>query len=132
MMFRIGHEQPNALNTPGNGGMMIREIPSSAAMPAANNGPLPPNANIAKCRRSRPRSTNTARMARIIVADAKRSIPCAASSSDKRKGTASSRWIAARAASRFSLMVPPASPPGSRYPSTRLQSVIVRAVPPSP
>ena len=29
-------------------------------------------------------------------------------------------------------MVPPVRPPGSRYPSARLQSVIVGAVPPSP
>ena len=53
----------------------MREIPSSAAIPAANSGPLPPNASIANVRGSLPRSTDTARIARIIVAEASRNIP---------------------------------------------------------
>jgi hypothetical protein len=41
-------------------------MPNDAAMPAANNGPLPPKANRAKSRGSRPRSVDTALMARIM------------------------------------------------------------------
>ena len=37
------------------------------AMPAANSGPLPPKANNAKARGSRPRSVDTALMARIML-----------------------------------------------------------------
>ena len=45
---------------------MMRRMPSAAAIPAANSGPLPPNANSAKSRGSRPRSVDTALMARIM------------------------------------------------------------------
>ena len=39
-------------------------------MPQANTGPLPPNANSAYSRGSRPRSIETARIARIMLAAA--------------------------------------------------------------
>ena len=74
--------------------------------------------------------TDTARIARIIVAEASRSMPNAASSTEQPSGCARSRSIAFIAASRSSFNVPPMRPPGSRYPSTRLQSVIVGWVPP--
>ncbi len=77
---------PKALNSPGIGGTITRAMPSSAAIPAANSGPLPPNASSANCRGSRPRSTDTARIARIIVAEASRSMPNAASSTEQCRG----------------------------------------------
>jgi hypothetical protein len=45
---------------------MTRFISSARAMPAANSGPLPPKAKSAYSRGSRPRSLETARIARIM------------------------------------------------------------------
>ncbi len=93
---------------------MTRAMPSSAAIQAAKSGPLPPKASSAAWRGSRPRSTETARMARIMFADAMRSIPQAACSTQIPIGAARSRAIAARAAAASSRSAPPTSPAGSR------------------
>ena len=53
----------------------MRVMPSTAAMPAANSGPLPPKANSANSRGSRPRSVDTALMARIMFEAAIRCAP---------------------------------------------------------
>ena len=47
-------------------------------MPQANTGPLPPKAKSANSRGSRPRSVDTALMARIMFEAAIRCAPCAA------------------------------------------------------
>src|ERR1041385_1961587 len=52
-------------------------------MPAAKSGPLPPKANSAYSRGSRPRSLETARMARIMFDAAMTCAPCAASASGR-------------------------------------------------
>src|SRR4029450_11052514 len=57
-------------------------------MPAANSGPLPPNAKRAYSRGSRPRSLETARMARIMFEAAIRWGPWAASTSGIPRGRA--------------------------------------------
>ena len=99
-------------------------------MPAANSGPLPPNAKSAYSRGSRPRSLETARMARIMFEAAMRWAPCAASTSGIPSGRAtfSSNTSWARAA--FSFTAPPASRVGLRYPRITLASVMVGSVPP--
>src|SRR5439155_1342007 len=48
-------------------GTTTRSIPSADAILAANSGPLPPKANSANSRGSRPRSVETALMARIML-----------------------------------------------------------------
>jgi hypothetical protein len=75
VVLDIGVEQPNDENRPADGGTTIRVMPSAAAMPAANRGPLPPKANSANSRGSRPRSVETALMARIMLEAAIRWAP---------------------------------------------------------
>ena len=83
-------------------------------MPAAKSGPLPPNAKSAYSRGSRPRSLETARMARIMFDAAIRCAPWAASTSGIPSGRAtfSSNTSCARAA--FSFTAPPARRVGLR------------------
>ena len=70
---------------------------SAAAMPAANSGPLPPNANSTYSRGSRPRSVDTDLIARIMLAAAIWCAPYAACSTDNPSGRAILCSIACRA-----------------------------------
>ena len=63
-------------------------MPSALAMPQANSGPLPPKANSANSRGSRPRSVDTALMARIMFDAAIWCAPYAACSSVMPSGSA--------------------------------------------
>ena len=69
-MLDVGVEQPEGREEPGAGGTTTRRISSARAMAAAKSGPLPPKANSANSRGSRPRSLETARIARIMLAAA--------------------------------------------------------------
>ena len=99
-------------------------------MPAAKSGPLPPNANSEYSRGSRPRSLDTARIARIMFDAAMTWAPYAASASGSpmRRAIVASKTSCARAA--FSVTAPPASWPGFRKPRITLASVTVGSVPP--
>src|SRR5262249_17934178 len=56
---RSAYSNPNDENNPADGGTTTRPMPSADAIAAANSGPLPPKANSAKSRGSRPRSVDT-------------------------------------------------------------------------
>ena len=62
------NSSPMALNRPGSGGMTTLPIASSLASPAAWMGPAPPKATNVNSRGSRPRSVDTWRSARMVVA----------------------------------------------------------------
>ena len=83
-------------------------------MPAAKSGPLPPKAKSAYSRGSRPRSLETARMARIMFDAAMRCAPYAASASGKPSGTATRSWKISLARAALSFTAPPASAVGLR------------------
>jgi hypothetical protein len=68
VMLDIGIQQPD-------GGTTTRLMPSDFAMPQANKGPLPPKANSANSRGSRPRSVEIDLMARIMFEAAIRCAP---------------------------------------------------------
>ena len=93
---------------------MTRVISSARAMPAANSGPLPPNANSAYSRGSRPRSLETARIARIMFDAAIRWAPYAASASGRPSGAATFSWKISWERAAFSFTAPPASAVGFR------------------
>src|SRR6266566_2631735 len=71
---------PQEEKMPAEGGTRTRPIVSASAMAPANSGPLPPMATRAYSRGSRPRSLDTALIARIMFDPAIRKAPQAASS----------------------------------------------------
>ena len=83
-------------------------------MPAANSGPLPPKAKSAYSRGSRPRSLETARMARIMFDAAIRWAPYAASASGNPSGVATLSWKISCERTALSFTAPPASAVGFR------------------
>ena len=106
-------------------------MPRLFATSVACSGPAPPNGSSAKARGSWPRSTETARIARTMLATTMPSMPCAVRSTEKPSRSASGA-IALRASPSSSAMPPPRRPRGESRPSTRLASVTVASVPPRP
>ena len=103
---------------------------SERARVAAWTGPLPPNTISENCRGSRPRSLETARNARAIVALATRWMPKAASSTDTPMGSATCLPTASTDSSERIVSSPPTSWVGLMKPSATLASVTVATVPP--
>ena len=83
-------------------------------MPAAKTGPLPPKAKSAYSRGSRPRSLETARIARIMFDAAIKWAPYAASASGKPSGAAIRSWKISWERAALSFTAPPASAVGFR------------------
>ena len=92
---------------PGVGGMRRRGIASSRASGEPCIGPAPPNGTSVRRRGSWPRSTETTRMPRAIVALATRRMPEAASIRSRPSGSAMRVTIACVAASASSVSSPP-------------------------
>src|SRR5438094_2438527 len=107
MVLDAGVEQPNEENRPAEGGTTMRFMPSACAMPQANTGPLPPKANSANSRGSRPRSLDTDLIARIMFDAAMRCAPCAARSIDMPRGSTIFLVNTSRALAALSLSAPP-------------------------
>ena len=103
---------------------------SERARVAAWTGPLPPNAIRANCRGSRPRSLETARSARAIVALATRWTPKAASSTETPMGSATCLPSASTDRSERIASSPPTSRVGLMKPRATLASVTVATSPP--
>ena len=115
---------PCAHRMPGANGTRQRVMPRLFATSVACSGPAPPNGSSAKARGSCPRSTETERIARTMLATTMPSMPCAVRSTEKPSRSASGA-IALRARLSSSAMSPPSRPRGDSRPSTRLASVTV-------
>ncbi len=66
----LAARSPQALKTPGAGGTSTRGMPSAAATATPCRGPLPPKATRVIPAGSWPRSAETARTARTMLATA--------------------------------------------------------------
>ena len=86
---RSATRQPSALVRPGRAGTSTSGMPSSRASATACSGPAPPKANSVKSRGSRPRASDTMRMAPAMCVLPSRITAAAASSTSMPSGSAS-------------------------------------------
>ena len=120
---------PTAEATPAAQGTATDVMPNVSASRATCIGPAPPNPTNVNGRGSTPRCTVTTRMAAAMLAFTTSWIPRAASGTSVPSEDATARPMASSARATESV-TPPASPAGSRYPSTRLAAVTVGSTPP--
>ena len=97
-------------------------------MRPACTGPAPPKASSMKSRRSWPRMVEIALIASSIFTSMMRTMPSAASATPMPSGFATLLSTACRAAAESSRIRPPRKLSSLRWPSTRLQSVMVGIV----
>ncbi len=128
---RLVVASPYAQSTPGDGGTITGQLPSSFASAFACSGPAPPNATSAKSRESKPCCTDTSRSAPNMFSLTMSTMPAAAVSASGRPIASATFWTAARAAATSSVISPPRRR-GGRYPSTTFASVTVGSSPPRP
>ena len=106
------------------------DIPNRSANPHACSGPPPPKAINATDRGSIPRSTDTRRNARAMVASAVAINASAARSTETPRGV--DNVSIARRARSPSIVTPPLHAPTATLPSTTCASVTVGRTPPRP
>ncbi len=101
-------------------------------MRPACTGPAPPKASSMKSRKSCPRMVEMALIASSIFTSMMRTTPSAASSTPMPSGRATLVSTACRALAGSRRIFPPRKLSPLRWPSSRLQSVMVGISPPRP